>query len=46
MDNKNKIDLTNSKRPEPSEIKVTDEYNSARVFPITGELPLTIYLDK
>ena len=30
MDNKNKIDLTNSKRPETSEIKVTDEYNSDR----------------
>ena len=46
MDNKNKIDLTNSKSPETSEIKVTDEYNSDRFFPITGELPLTIYLDK
>ena len=46
MDNKNKIDLTKSKRPETSEIKVTDEYNSDRSFPITGELPLTIYLDK
>ena len=42
MDNKNKIDLTKSKRPETSEIKVTDEYNSDRFFPITGELPLTI----
>ena len=46
MDNKNKIDLTKSKRPDTSEIKVTDEYNSDRFFPITGELPLTIYLDK
>jgi len=46
MDNKTKIDLTNSKRPETSEITVTDEYNSERCFPITGELPLTIYLDK
>ena len=36
MDNKNKIDLTNSKRPETSEIRVTDEYNSERTFPITG----------
>ena len=46
MDNKNKIELTKSKRPDTSEIKVTDEYNSDRFFPITGELPLTIYLDK
>ena len=46
MDNKSKIDLTNSKRPNASEITVTDEYNTQRSFPITGELPLTIYLDK
>jgi FdhD protein len=46
MDNKSKIDLTKSKRPDASEITVTDEYNNERNFPITGELPLTIYLDK
>ena len=46
MDNKSKIELTNSKRPDISEITVTDEYNTERRFPITGELPLTIYVDK
>ncbi len=46
MDNKSKIELTNSKRPDTSEITVTDEYNTERRFPITGELPLTIFLDK
>lgn len=46
MDNKSKIELTNSKRPDTPEITVTDEYNSERRFPITGELPLTIYVDK
>ena len=29
-----------------SEISVVDEYNAERKFPITGELPFTIYLDK
>src|SRR6056300_1768856 len=46
MYNKSKIELTNSKRPDTSEITVTDEYNTERRFPITGELPLTIYVDK
>lgn len=46
MDNKSKIELTNSERPNTSEITVTDEYNTERRFPITGELPLTIFLDK
>jgi len=46
MDNKSKIELTNSKRPDTSEITVTDEYNTERRFLITGELPLTIYVDK
>ena len=46
MDIKSKIELTNSKRPDTSEITVTDEYNTERRFPITGELPLTIFLDK
>ncbi len=46
MNNKTKIDITQSKRPETKDIKVIDEYMHERTFPITGELPLTIYLDK
>ena len=46
MSNKTKIDISNSKRPPTSEINVFDEYENERTFPITGELPLTIYLDK
>ena len=46
MSNKTKIDISNSKRPPASEINVFDEYEKERTFPITGELPLTIYLDK
>ncbi len=46
MSNKTKIDISNSKRPLASEINVFDEYNKKRTFPITGELPLTIYVDK
>ena len=46
MSNKRKIDISNSKRPLTSEISVFDEYNKERAFPITGELPLTIYVDK
>ena len=46
MSNKTKIDISNSKRPPTSEISVFDEYNKERTFPITGELPLTIYVDK
>ena len=46
MNNKTKIDISNSKRPPASEINVFDEYEKERTFPITGELPLTIYLDK
>tara|TARA_B100001113_G_scaffold72365_1_gene56016 strand:- start:1641 stop:2507 length:867 start_codon:yes stop_codon:yes gene_type:complete len=46
MNNKTKIDISASKRPNTSEIKVYDEYKKERSFPITGELPLTIYLDK
>ena len=46
MSNKTKIDISNSKRPLTSEINVFDEYNKERTFPITGELPLTIYVDK
>ena len=46
MNNKAKIDISNSKRPPASEINVFDEYEKERTFPITGELPLTIYVDK
>ena len=46
MSNKTKIDISNSKRPASSEINVFDEYEKERTFPITGELPLTIYVDK
>ena len=46
MNNKSKIDISASVRPDTSEIKVFDEYKKERLFPITGELPLTIYLDK
>ena len=46
MSNKTKIDISNSQRPPTSEINVFDEYEKERTFPITGELPLTIYLDK
>ena len=46
MSNKTKIDISNSKRPLTSEINVFDEYEKERTFPITGELPLTIYVDK
>ena len=46
MNNKTRIELSKSKRPDTSEIKVIDEYKKERSFPITGELPLTIYLDK
>ena len=46
MSNKTKIDISNSKRPPTSEINVFDEYENERTFPITGELPLTIYVDK
>ena len=45
MSNKTKIDISNSKRPPVSEINVYDEYEKERTFPITGELPLTIYVD-
>lgn len=46
MSNECKIDLSNSKRPDTAEINVVDEYNNERSFSITGELPLTIYVDK
>ena len=46
MSNETKIDLSNSKRPDTAKINVIDEYNNERSFSITGELPLTIYVDK
>ena len=46
MSNESKIDLSNSKRPDTAKINVVDEYNNERSFAITGELPLTIYVDK
>lgn len=46
MSNESKIDLSNSKRPDTANINVVDEYNNERSFSITGELPLTIYVDK
>ena len=41
-----KIDISSSKRPPTTKIDVVDEYQIERSFPITGELPMTIYLDK
>lgn len=41
-----KIDISSSKRPPTTKIDVVDEYQNERSFPITGELPMTIYLDK
>ena len=42
----NNIDLTNAKRPKTKDIVVRDEYGQTREFPITGELPLTIFVNK
>ncbi len=45
--NKTKMpDLSRATRPSMKNIKVIDEYDSEREFPITGELPLTIYVNK
>ena len=44
MSNKYKIDISQSKRPNTTNIKVVDEYSNERTFPITGELHLTICL--
>lgn len=38
--------ITKSQRPESRTVDVYDEYNQLRNFQITGELPLTIYLNK
>ena len=39
-------DITKSIRPKTQIIDVRDEYNEIKSFPITGELPLTIYVNK
>lgn len=38
--------ISESIRPSTREIIVVDEYQTERKFPITGELPLTIYVNK
>ena len=42
----NNLDITNAKRPKTKDIVVRDEYGQIREFPITGELPLTIFVNK
>ena len=42
----NNLDITNAKRPKTKDIAVRDEYGQIREFPITGELPLTIFVNK
>ena len=37
-------EITKSVRPKTQIIDVRDEYNEIKSFPITGELPLTIYV--
>ena len=39
-------EITKSIRPKTQIIDVRDEYNEIKSFPITGELPLTIYVNK
>jgi len=39
-------DITQSVRPKTQTIDVRDEYNQIKSFPVTGELPLTIYVNK
>ena len=47
MSNETKIDLSNSKTTQIQlRLMSLDEYNNERSFSITGELPLTIYVDK
>jgi len=38
--------ITKSSRPATETVEVRDEYDEVRSFPITGELPLTIYVNK
>ena len=40
------LDITNAKRPKTKDIIARDEYGEVREFPITGELPLTIFVNK
>ena len=39
-------EITRSQRPESKTVDVYDEYNQMKSFQITGELPLTIYVNK
>ena len=39
-------EITKSERPEVKIVDVYDEYNQVKSFHITGELPLTIYVNK
>ena len=39
-------EITKSVRPKTQIIDVRDEYNEIKSFPITGELPLTIYVNQ
>ena len=39
-------EITKSQRPESKIVDVYDEYNQVKSFHITGELPLTIYVNK
>ena len=39
-------EITNSQRPESKTVDVYDEYSEMKSFQITGELPLTIYINK
>lgn len=39
-------ELTNSQRPKSKTVDVYDEYDQIKSFQITGELPLTIYVNK
>ena len=39
-------EITKSQRPESKIVDVYDEYNQIKSFHITGELPLTIYVNK
>lgn len=41
-----KLIISKSERPPTNEIEVYDECENKRRFPITGELPLTVYVDK
>jgi len=42
----NNLDITKAKRPKTKNISIRDEYGEIREFPVTGELPLTIFVNK